>query len=461
MKNYYKILGVPPAATATEIKQSYRKLIKGCHPDVNKFPQAVEWSRELNEAYGVLSDAQQKMSYDMDLRLEESKQRETTSRQTTSQTTTSQPRTETRQAPRAEPNFCCEKCKRVDSSLRISATWRVHSFINYSKKSPTIKVLCSRCRVKESLAASAYTFFLGWWSIYGFFWTIEALFHNANGGEQPKENNAILLNALGYQLYRAGRPQEAYVALNAALKLKPDPHSEQLRDYLKQQIRPAEEKDFWAKFRNLELHPFYYHASVGAVVLVLLIFGFHELNADSTKGGSSTEESSSATYAANRAASYHRPDVFDAVAAQKKLDLRPVFSELEQPLPDQGALSFSADFAQFNGTTAPFKITTPSDGNYVMKVEDWNTKECVAQYLIRRSSTLSIELPLGSYKLKFAVGDKWYGMKFLFGPTTSYSYVPDKMDFYISGDYARGHSIELIPQVNGNLETPPMKATDW
>ena len=85
----------------------------------------------------------------------------------------------------------------------------------------------------------------------------------------------------------------------------------------------------------------------------------------------------------------------------------------------------------------------------------------VGTYFIRRGGTLSIELPLGSYKLKFAMGDKWYGMNYLFGPTTAYSYVPDKMDFYISGDYARGQEIELIPQVGGNLETPPMKAADW
>jgi hypothetical protein len=52
-------------------------------------------------------------------------------------------------------------------------------------------------------------------------------------------------------------------------------------------------------------------------------------------------------------------------------------------------------------------------------------------------------------------------MKHLFGPTTAYSYVPDKIDFDISGNYARGHEIELIPQVGGNLETPPMNAADW
>jgi hypothetical protein len=36
-----------------------------------------------------------------------------------------------------------------------------------------------------------------------------------------------------------------------------------------------------------------------------------------------------------------------------------------------------------------------------------------------------------------------------------------EVPFYLSGDYAEGHSIELIPQVGGNLETQKMKAQDW
>lgn len=39
--------------------------------------------------------------------------------------------------------------------------------------------------------------------------------------------------------------------------------------------------------------------------------------------------------------------------------------------------------------------------------------------------------------------------------------LPDKMTFYLSGDYAEGHSIELIPQVGGNLDTKHMSAKDW
>lgn len=34
--DYYRILGVPPQATDTEMKRVYRHLAQGCHPDVAK-----------------------------------------------------------------------------------------------------------------------------------------------------------------------------------------------------------------------------------------------------------------------------------------------------------------------------------------------------------------------------------------------------------------------------------------
>jgi len=444
MKDYYKVLGVPRTASATQIKQAYRILVKQFHPDINQTSSAAERTKQLNEAWAALSDPQKKMSYDMDIKTHESGQQNSAS----SQGTSTKRRTESA-SPRPEPNFSCEKCGRIDSTLRVSATWRVYSFINYSRKSPTVKILCCRCRLKESLAASAVTVLLGWWSIWGFFWTLEALFNNARGGEQPIENNAALLNALAYQLYKAGRRQEAYEALVSALKLKPDTQSEQMRDYLKQQLPPIQKKTFWERFRKLELHPAYYHAPAGVIVSFALFFWIHALDA--------TESSNTSTAYTPRA----RPPAQQHVGFTP-VDIQPAFNEPEQPLPEQDNLLLSDRIVNYTDTTAPLKITTrESDGNYVMKVVDWNSGEFVAMYFIRRGSTLSIELPLGFYKLKFASGDKWYGMKYLFGPTTAYSYVPDKMVFYISGDYVQGHRLELIPQVGGNLETPAMRATDW
>ena len=82
MKDYYKVLGVPRNATADRIRQAYRKLVRACHPDVNSSPKAAEWARELNEAYDTLGNTEARVSYDMDLRLDESKQREGNARKT-------------------------------------------------------------------------------------------------------------------------------------------------------------------------------------------------------------------------------------------------------------------------------------------------------------------------------------------------------------------------------------------
>ncbi|HXZ49045.1 MAG TPA: DnaJ domain-containing protein, partial [Usitatibacter sp.] len=63
-RDYYEILGVPRNASQDEIKQAFRKLARQFHPDVNKAADAEERSKEINEAYGVLSDADKRARYD-------------------------------------------------------------------------------------------------------------------------------------------------------------------------------------------------------------------------------------------------------------------------------------------------------------------------------------------------------------------------------------------------------------
>jgi molecular chaperone DnaJ len=64
IKDYYKILDVPPAATVQEIKQSFRRLAQQYHPDKNA---GSHWAdaqyREIQEAYKVLSDPKQREEY--------------------------------------------------------------------------------------------------------------------------------------------------------------------------------------------------------------------------------------------------------------------------------------------------------------------------------------------------------------------------------------------------------------
>jgi len=63
-KDYYKTLGVERDASAADIKKAYRKLVRQYHPDVSKHKDADAKTKEINEAYDVLGDAEKRSAYD-------------------------------------------------------------------------------------------------------------------------------------------------------------------------------------------------------------------------------------------------------------------------------------------------------------------------------------------------------------------------------------------------------------
>ena len=67
MKDYYKILGVPPSALQPEIKRSYRTLAFKYHPDKNPESSLAEAQfKEIQEAYATLSNSAKRSKYDDD-----------------------------------------------------------------------------------------------------------------------------------------------------------------------------------------------------------------------------------------------------------------------------------------------------------------------------------------------------------------------------------------------------------
>lgn len=63
-KNFYKTLKVERKASEDDIRNSYRALVQEYHPDNSKDPDAKEIFKEIQEAYEVLGDPEQRREYD-------------------------------------------------------------------------------------------------------------------------------------------------------------------------------------------------------------------------------------------------------------------------------------------------------------------------------------------------------------------------------------------------------------
>lgn len=63
-RDYYEVLGLDRQASSDDIKSAFRRLARKYHPDVSQEPDAEERFKEINEAYGVLSDGDKRAAYD-------------------------------------------------------------------------------------------------------------------------------------------------------------------------------------------------------------------------------------------------------------------------------------------------------------------------------------------------------------------------------------------------------------
>ena len=64
-RDYYEVLGLQKGASEEEIKKAFKTMARKYHPDLHPDDkEAAEKFKEVNEAYGVLSDKEKRARYD-------------------------------------------------------------------------------------------------------------------------------------------------------------------------------------------------------------------------------------------------------------------------------------------------------------------------------------------------------------------------------------------------------------
>jgi hypothetical protein len=135
----------------------------------------------------------------------------------------------------------------------------------------------------------------------------------------------------------------------------------------------------------------------------------------------------------------------------------PAFAHPAKPLPQSGTFWAGSSARR----QAPFKITTPRDGFYYAKLVDYRTGREVIAIFVDGGDSVEVEVPLGTFELRYASGRVWYGREFLFGPDTQYAKGETPLSFSIVGNYASGNQVTLYKVANGNFETSPITAAEF
>jgi hypothetical protein len=110
---------------------------------------------------------------------------------------------------------------------------------------------------------------------------------------------------------------------------------------------------------------------------------------------------------------------------------------------------------------APLQIKTRGDKHYFVKLVDSVSDKEILTVFVRGGQTAELDVPLGSMKMRYAMGTTWYGDKKLFLHETTYAEAESILHFRIEGERISGYTVELFLQPNGNLKERRIRPDQW
>jgi hypothetical protein len=450
-KGYYKYLGVRPDAPISVIKAAYRALAMELHPDRNKENTSTADFQALQQAYAVLSNEKLRQQYDADSSVPV-------------YDTTSEKQ---KNYKPLEP-IVCSKCGAVSALPRFKVFYTVFGYIFGAIKKPHQGVFCSKCEIKEALKCSSITMVTGWWSIHGFVWTCQTLIQNLVGGRFNLQN-AQLQGCQAMYFAQIGKIDLARAVAIQALKLAEKATKENnnkfsfkkklgydtvdtlsgLKDTLTDFINSFAEKSKVVELKSTDriFNKRFVYQLVLLATFASLVFGevyWQDRQAEETERIRLEKLGIDSARAA-------------AIAAKQA----EVLKSMEEPLPTGGILRI-ADWKNYNpDRNPPLKINNSPDANTLMKLVRVSDGAEVMSIFIHAGQVLEVAVPVGSYKVKIASGQTWYGDSVRFGPTTSYATLDSIFTFTIKGRQLLGHEVTLTQMRDGNLKQLPLSATDF
>lgn len=438
-RGYYRILGVATNSSASEIKSAYRRLVKELHPDINHGHEATSKFQQVQEAYGVLGDANHRAQYDA-----------------LGSTGSPQPEGD----PEKNENFNpirCTSCNCIIAQPRIRVFYFVVSYFFGSLRKPLQGVFCSKCEIYPAVKATLINILFGWWSITGFFETLGSLYKNLSGGIFHTEN-AFLQAHQSFYFYQEGKLELAAASAREVFNLLDRSKSEKsyireidrishLRKSVKELIDCLPEEINVNNFRKIDGLKNWRFISQIVIIFsaAALISGFMWME----------QRERQAEEADRLRAEGIAQAQAEAIAAEEEAALK----AMEQPLPESG-VHYSL-YGRPKDDWPPFKINNGPVGNALVKLSRASDGEEVISIFVRAGETVEVAVPLGSYEGKIASGQTWYGDEVRFGPETSYAQFGSDFAFTIEGDQLVGTEVTLTYVENGNLSRRSIDAIDF
>lgn len=498
MDKYYSVLGVSPSATFEEITKAYKKRLKIVHPDrFDVRTQPDEWSQankmlqELNEAYDWIKKNHSDDNSTSDK--EKTAYKETRNESTSNKSTDHK---ESEGYKRSEPH---RKGITRTSVLNLTNT-HIHFINSLFKDRNNLKILTPNIYVKSSilivssgiiclmfsifigsntLAKDDFTFYViltliatffatkyGIFTykylrsrvkpcvlftpmyfihidfneiVFGYEWEIDLIKLHREQGKFPYVNlrlgdyfTSFSAPLLGHRYFRKKFERIDDIRSNISDRAQWFIQNDILRD-----IKSSPKIEVKNSIKN-----FYPYAVSISITLVASIIFINTITLTKYSAPAKARIENYASREAQHIGEQNPPPVTLQPAI-------PEFNHPSQPLPPSGR---EYNYSSRKGV-APLQIVVPNAGdNYYVKVVTFENKPVKAVF-IRSGDTVKIRVPLGTYKIKYATGETWYGQKYLFGPGTSATIAESDFDFRVEDNRYSGYTIELIKQANGNLHS--------